>query len=182
MRKEKRVQLKGSGEVQGPQAPHRSFPVSPPRAFRKGQAAPASSPWLPRSLTFACSAGRGCGCCQGNVHPLSTATGSKSSTSRCSGRGMANISSGRKSSTPSTSWWISTGRPPSPRSSRSSSGTRTRARRYRQGMGPWGHAELGCGVMTWLVAGPGWEPVSGPFWDSHHYWYHACHHCGPWGN
>lgn len=43
------------------------------------------------------------------IHPPSAATGSTSSTSRCSGRGTANISSGRRSSTPSTSWWISTG-------------------------------------------------------------------------
>lgn len=102
----------------------------------------------------------------GNVRPLSSAMGSTSSTSRCSGRGTANISSGRKSSTPSTSWWISTGRPPSPKSSRSSSGMRTRPRRYRQGMGPWGRAELERGVMAWPAAGLGWESISNPLWDS----------------
>lgn len=39
-------------------------------------------------------------CNRGNIHSPPAATGRMSSTSRCSGRGMANISSGRKSSTP----------------------------------------------------------------------------------
>ena len=114
---------------------------------------------------------------QGNIRPPSAAMGSTSSTSRCSGRGTANISSGRKSSTLSTSWWISTGQPPLPKSSRSSSGTRTRPRRYRQGMGPWGHVELGRGVMAWPAAGLGWEPMSDSLWDPPSLpWYQGCHH------
>ena len=116
-----------------------------------------------------------------NIRPPSAATGSTCNTSRCSGRGTANISSGRKSSTPSTSWWISTGRPPSPKSSRSSSGTRTRPRRYHQGTGPWGRAGLGRGVTAWPAATPGWEPLSGPLWDPPSLtWHQGC--CGPWGN
>lgn len=65
-----------------------------------------------------------------SILALSAATGSTSSTSRCSVSAMANISSGRRSSTPSMSWWTSTGPPPSPRSSRSSFGMTSRAQRY----------------------------------------------------